>query len=75
MAAAKMWKFHVTRKCMIRPTPQHNPVRFLVEFKRDISGNLDVPSLILTNIVLETGEGEGRHFTSQHNDLMKAFFL
>lgn len=75
MAAAKMRKFHVIRKCLIRPTPQHNPVRFLVEFKQDISGNLEVPSLILTDIVLETGEGEGRHFTSQHNELMKAFFL
>ena len=75
MAAAKNHRFHVIRKCIILPTPQHKPVRFLVEFSKDTSGDQDVSSSILTNIVLETGEGEGRHFTTQHNELMKAFFL
>jgi tRNA1Val (adenine37-N6)-methyltransferase len=75
MAAAKNHRFHVIRKCIILPTPQHKPVRFLVEFSKDTSGDQDVSSIILTNIVLETGEGEGRHFTTQHNELMKAFFL
>jgi tRNA1Val (adenine37-N6)-methyltransferase len=75
MAAAKTHKFHVIRKCIILPTPHHKPVRFLVEFSKDTSGDQDVSSSILTNIVLETGEGEGRHFTTQHNELMKAFFL
>lgn len=75
MAAAKTHKFHVIRKCIILPTPLHKPVRFLVEFSKVTSGDQDVPSSILTNIVLETGEGEGRHFTTQHNELMKAFFL
>lgn len=75
MAAAKNHKFHVIRKCIILPTPLHKPVRFLVEFSKVTSGDQDVASSILTNIVLETGEGEGRHFTTQHNELMKAFFL
>ena len=75
MAAAKTHKFHVIRKCIILPTPLHKPVRFLVEFSKVTSGDQDVASSILTNIVLETGEGEGRHFTTQHNELMKAFFL
>ena len=75
MAAAKVFNFHVIRKCVIRPTPQHNPVRFLVEFKKDTCGTQNVPKIIPTNIVLETGEGGGRQFTSQHNELMKAFFL
>ena len=75
MAAAKVRNFYVIRKCVIRPTPQHNPVRFLVEFKKDTCGTQNVPNIIPTNIVLETGEGVGRQFTSQHNELMKAFFL
>ena len=75
MAVATNHNFHLIRKCLIRPTPQHEAVRFLAEFSRERANAKPCSQEIHTEFILETGEGEGRNFTSQYNEFMKEFFL
>jgi tRNA1Val (adenine37-N6)-methyltransferase len=75
MAAATNHNFYLIRKCIIRPTPQHEAVRFLVEFSREITVGKPDSQVSQTEFILETGVGKGRNFTSQYNEFMKEFFL
>ena len=75
MAVATNHNFHLIRKCIIRPTPQHEAVRFLAEFLSDKTVEKPVSQVNQTEFILETGEGEGRNFTAQYNEFMKEFFL
>ena len=75
MQAASCINFKMIRKCFIRPTPQHESVRFMAAFSRMQSGDGSPVKVNHSEFTLETGEGEGRSFTPEYDELMKAFFL
>lgn len=75
MEAASHINFKMIRKCLIRPTPNHESVRFMAEFSKMQPGETSTVNVNPTVFTLETGEGEGRDFTPEYDELMKAFFL
>jgi hypothetical protein len=47
----------------------------MAEFSRMQPGETSTVNVNHTEFTLETGEGEGRDFTPEYDELMKAFFL